>query len=436
MTVGNTENPIARPSILPVIQAINAYRIYFFEIWLVLYPRPFNVPILILCSSTILVIVVKHTKAATAKKKTGNIFAKASILLAQPSYSTNDWWLSLSKIYKVGFSIFLICFLASFIFSSPSAIFSSASWSSFLALFSSVLSLALFSFNSSFASSIWFSLWDNSSSAFLNFSSANFSEDFNFVFSFAIFFSLASKVAFVSFNFFSPNNNSDLLLSNLSVPSLYFCCITDSIYRFSFNLFSSSLLSTSDNCSFWSCFSISLFPFFKSSIWLLNSSKSLSAFFISLSAVFLLLLNFFKAVWYFFWPFFKSVSALASLTLPSSICSKALFFSFFNWAFPSSICSLASSILFSASLISFSDFNLFSSYSFLPLSKSFFAFDNLSSCFCILSSAFFTTSLYLLVVSLFFIFSILSVTVLTRFEYSSPYVSSSFADFTVKNISV
>ena len=32
MTVGNTENPIARPNILPVIQAINAYRIYFFEI--------------------------------------------------------------------------------------------------------------------------------------------------------------------------------------------------------------------------------------------------------------------------------------------------------------------------------------------------------------------------------------------------------------------
>ena len=54
------------------------------------YPSAFNVPIFILCSSTILVIVVKHTSAATAKKNTGNIFAKASILFAQPSYSTND----------------------------------------------------------------------------------------------------------------------------------------------------------------------------------------------------------------------------------------------------------------------------------------------------------------------------------------------------------
>ena len=75
---------------LPIILAVNAYNMYFLAMSNTVYPSAFNVPIFILCSSTILVIVVKHTSAATAKKNTGNIFAKASILFAQPSYSTND----------------------------------------------------------------------------------------------------------------------------------------------------------------------------------------------------------------------------------------------------------------------------------------------------------------------------------------------------------
>ena len=81
---------------------------YFLAISNTVYPSAFKVPIFILCSSTILVIVVKHTRAATAKKNTGNIFASASMLLAHPSYSTKDLWLSLSKTYHVGRSIFFI----------------------------------------------------------------------------------------------------------------------------------------------------------------------------------------------------------------------------------------------------------------------------------------------------------------------------------------
>ena len=39
-----------------------------------------SVPILVLCSSTILVIVVKHINAAIEKKNTGNILEIAAIL--------------------------------------------------------------------------------------------------------------------------------------------------------------------------------------------------------------------------------------------------------------------------------------------------------------------------------------------------------------------
>ena len=46
------------------------------------YPNAFKVPISPLCSSTILVIVVIQTKAATKKKNTGNTFAIEFILSA------------------------------------------------------------------------------------------------------------------------------------------------------------------------------------------------------------------------------------------------------------------------------------------------------------------------------------------------------------------
>ena len=80
---GKTVSPIIFPKTLPPTLAINEYNTYLSIIELELYPNAFIVPIFILCSSTILVIVVKHINAANEKKNTGNILDIDSILSAE-----------------------------------------------------------------------------------------------------------------------------------------------------------------------------------------------------------------------------------------------------------------------------------------------------------------------------------------------------------------
>ena len=62
---GNVLSPTKHPITPPVSEATAAYVIYFIAIRNLLYPSALSVPIIWRCSSTILVIVVRHTSAAT-----------------------------------------------------------------------------------------------------------------------------------------------------------------------------------------------------------------------------------------------------------------------------------------------------------------------------------------------------------------------------------
>ena len=68
------------PKILPSMLANKAYNTYLNEVSKTLYPIALKVPIWFLSSSTILVIEVKLTKAATKKNIKGKILAIFSIL--------------------------------------------------------------------------------------------------------------------------------------------------------------------------------------------------------------------------------------------------------------------------------------------------------------------------------------------------------------------
>ena len=76
MTQGNTFSPNNTPATLPPMVAMRAYRIYLEAMAPLLYPSAFSVPICTLCSSTILVMVVRLTKAATKKKMAGKTFVQ------------------------------------------------------------------------------------------------------------------------------------------------------------------------------------------------------------------------------------------------------------------------------------------------------------------------------------------------------------------------
>ena len=91
------------------------------------YPSAFSVPICSRCSSTIRVIVVRLTRAATRKKIKGNTFPIAPIRSASLPNSTYVWIAFLSSTYHSGSLISSMSFWASSIFLPASAIFSSAS---------------------------------------------------------------------------------------------------------------------------------------------------------------------------------------------------------------------------------------------------------------------------------------------------------------------
>ena len=120
--LGNSWNPIFIPIIPPMIHAKLEYIIYFNDIWNLLYPNAFSVPISCLSSSTILVIDVSDTSAAIAKNTIGNTILKFAILsvscikLLYPEF----WFLS--NMYHSGFSIFDTSSLASINFPSASLI--------------------------------------------------------------------------------------------------------------------------------------------------------------------------------------------------------------------------------------------------------------------------------------------------------------------------
>ena len=74
-----------QPIIPPTSEAASAYDTYFKAIVPLPYPSALYVPISPLCSSTILVIVVRHTRPATIIKNSGNTVAIAFILFALDS---------------------------------------------------------------------------------------------------------------------------------------------------------------------------------------------------------------------------------------------------------------------------------------------------------------------------------------------------------------
>ena len=88
MILGRIVSPTSTPAMLPPAVASRAYNPYFFATSKPVYPRAFKMPIWVLCSSTILVIVVRLTSAATRKKITGNTSPIAPILSVSPPYST------------------------------------------------------------------------------------------------------------------------------------------------------------------------------------------------------------------------------------------------------------------------------------------------------------------------------------------------------------
>ena len=71
ITKGRIFSPIRIPRILPPTVARKAYSRYLDAIAYFPYPKAFIVPIWVLCSSTIRVMVVRLTSAATRKKITG-----------------------------------------------------------------------------------------------------------------------------------------------------------------------------------------------------------------------------------------------------------------------------------------------------------------------------------------------------------------------------
>ena len=85
ITSGNSLRPMIQPAIPPVTEAINAYAMYLNAITFLLYPSALYVPISPLSSATILVIVVRQTRAATTIKNIGNTVAMAFILSALDS---------------------------------------------------------------------------------------------------------------------------------------------------------------------------------------------------------------------------------------------------------------------------------------------------------------------------------------------------------------
>ena len=80
--LGNILSPVTQPRTPPTTEAINEYSTNFITMSNLLYPSALSVPISSLCSSTILVIVVRHTRAATNRKNTGKIAAIDSIFSA------------------------------------------------------------------------------------------------------------------------------------------------------------------------------------------------------------------------------------------------------------------------------------------------------------------------------------------------------------------
>ena len=79
---GKNLSPSATPIRPPLTVARRAYAMYFPAIAELLKPRALSIPILIRFSSTILVIAVRLTRAATRKKITGNTLPRLSILSA------------------------------------------------------------------------------------------------------------------------------------------------------------------------------------------------------------------------------------------------------------------------------------------------------------------------------------------------------------------
>ena len=82
---GNNLRPAAQPITAPVNEARNAYITYLSAIVAFPYPSALYVPISPLSSSTIRVIVVRHTRPATIMKNNGKTVAIAFILFALDS---------------------------------------------------------------------------------------------------------------------------------------------------------------------------------------------------------------------------------------------------------------------------------------------------------------------------------------------------------------
>ena len=82
MIHGNSRIPMSSPTALPVTLASAAYSRYFPAMVPEAYPRDFMAPICLRSSSTMRVMVVRATSAATRKKNSGNTVAMAAILSA------------------------------------------------------------------------------------------------------------------------------------------------------------------------------------------------------------------------------------------------------------------------------------------------------------------------------------------------------------------
>ena len=79
ITAGSSRKPITAPMKPPITHALMEYATYFIMIAPVLYPSALSVPISMRCSSTMRVMVVRLTSAATMKKITGNTSPTAAM---------------------------------------------------------------------------------------------------------------------------------------------------------------------------------------------------------------------------------------------------------------------------------------------------------------------------------------------------------------------
>ena len=125
--VGNTTKPTAMPTMLPRTLAAMPYSKYLPAILTLEYPSALRVPICRRFSSTMRVMVVEATSAATRKKNTGNTRAMAAIRSAYCSSVTRLRVLPRSSTYHSPFWMSAIFSSASLICCWPSASFCSAS---------------------------------------------------------------------------------------------------------------------------------------------------------------------------------------------------------------------------------------------------------------------------------------------------------------------